>query len=47
MAVCSELNERDMGLLLSVQHPSTRLQVNMQEQRHDWLPFTAVRAHVR
>lgn len=29
MAVCAELNERDTGLLLSLEHPSTGLQVTM------------------
>ena len=28
MAVCAELNERDMGLLLALRHPSTSLEVH-------------------
>lgn len=33
MAVCAELNERDMGLLLAVRHPSTFLEVCMRTTR--------------
>lgn len=33
MAVCAELNERDMGLLLALHHPSTYLEVRFGAHR--------------